>query len=297
MAAVLSEVPKRLPSKEVGNSPLLDRFSARRSKELVVAFAGPIGCGIASVINITEECLRAVGFSEVVRIKLSDFLEEATKTGRIADATNDPTRSQKFNRYRRLQETGMELRKQTLNQAILAEYAIKTIRFDREKRTPTPVDANYVGPVVPLQVAYLIDQVKRPEEVVLLRALYRNLFHLVGVTKTYDERLQLLEDDGVKAGEAALLVEIDRNENSDAGQKLDKTLHLADYFVRNEAGRAADKNKRANIDRFIRLVHGDKISTPTNIEQGMYAAFAAGLRSGCLSRQVGAAIATPLGKR
>ena len=63
MAAVLSEVPKQFPSNEVGNGPLLDRFSARRSKELVVAFAGPIGCGIASVISIAEECLRAVGYS------------------------------------------------------------------------------------------------------------------------------------------------------------------------------------------------------------------------------------------
>lgn len=294
MAAVLSEVRGVKIVTDIGGGPLLERFSARRSKELVVAFAGPIGCGAASVINMVDECLRGLGYTDVVRIKLSDFLEEATNTGRIASAAIDPTKSQKFNRYRRLQETGMALRSQTVNQAILAEYAIKTIRVDREGRTPTSAAANSQEPAVPHQVAYLIDQVKRPEEVVLLRALYRNLFHLVGVTKTYDERLQLLEDDGVRSDEAPQLVEIDRNENADAGQKLDKTLHLADYFVRNEAGRP--KEKRDSIDRFIRLIHGDKSATPTHIEQGMYAAYAAGLRSGCLSRQVGAAIATPAGQ-
>lgn len=52
----------------------------------------------------------------------------------------------------------------------------------------------------------------------------------------------------------------------------------------------------ARINRLLRLIHGDRSVTPTHMEQGMYAAYAAGLRSACLSRQVGAAIAAPNGE-
>lgn len=271
---------------------LLDKFTARQSKELILAFAGPIGCGIGSVINIAAERLRALGYEDVKRIKLSDFLSEAIENGRIYVKALEANKSDRFNRYRRLQEAGKLLRDATGNRAILAEYAIKRIRMDREGRTPTNSETS--EPAVPKRVAYLIDQVKRPEEVALLRALYRNLFHLVGVTRPYGERQSFLEDEGVKESEAPALMEIDRNEAGDAGQRLDKTLHLSDFFVRNQTGGAQEKKE--SIDRILRLIHGDKSLTPTAIEQGMYAAFAAGLKSACLSRQVGAAISAPSGE-
>lgn len=44
------------------------------------------------------------------------------------------------------------------------------------------------------------------------------------------------------------------------------------------------------LKRFFHLVHGETARTPTKAEYAMYAAFSAGLRSACLSRQVGAAI-------
>lgn len=272
------------------STTLLERFSSRRSKELVVAFAGPIGCGIGAVINIARSRLKDLGYADVVHIKLSDFLEDAIKERRIHGAQLLTGHSDRFNRYRRLQEAGMELRRRTENQAILAEYAIRHIRIDRTQRTPTSAINHPDIPTVPRQVAYLIDQVKRPEEVVLLRALYRNLFHLVGVTRTYKERPALLQNDSIRVEEAPVLAEIDGNESDDFGQRLDKTLHLADYFIRNDFSSGLDTNSE-RIDRLFRLIHGDRSITPTSMEHGMYAAYAAGLRSACLSRQVGAAIA------
>ncbi|MES2353180.1 MAG: anti-phage dCTP deaminase [Pseudomonadota bacterium] len=292
-------VESRPPSSndEKDNPPLLEKFSERRSKELVIAFAGPIGCGIASVINLTEEQLRQSGYTDVVRIKLSDFLEQALKEGRI-NAQSEESASTKFNRYRRLQLAGMDLRHQTVNAAILAEYAIQKIVTDRTRRSEqvAVVDDAIEGvkPMAPGRIAYLIDQIKRPEEVILLRAVYRNLFYLVGVTRIYAKRLAALEDEGLTSKEAPSLMEIDRNEIVDDGQRLDKTLHLADYFLRNNIDDTA--NKKEKISRFLRVIHGDKSITPTNNEHGMYTAYAAGLRSACLSRQVGAAIASESGE-
>jgi deoxycytidylate deaminase len=297
MSAVLSHQPPPAPSAEASNDrsaeneSLLKKFSSRQSNELVIAFAGPIGCGIASVINAVDDSLKQFGYIKIVRIKLSAFLEQAVVDGRISEPQAEGDFSEKYLRYRRLQRVGMDLRKLTENQAILAESAINSIVLDREKREGGR-KAPGSAVVAPSRVAYLIDQVKRPEEVVLLRALYRNLFYLVGVTKNYDQRQHFLEDEGVKADETEGLIEIDRNENSETGQRLDKTLHLADFFIRNDTG----ADQKANISRFVHLIHGDKSKTPTLAEQGMYAAYAAGLRSACLSRQVGAAIASDAGE-
>lgn len=282
-------------SRMSGESDLLRSFESRESSELVVAFVGPVGCGIASAVNATEEALKALGYKSVVKIKLSAFIADAVRDGRIPPYQKDGNVSDRFLRYRALQDEGMRLREKTENQAILAEYAIQRIFIERDKVKESRNQTGGGGAAKALpteRIAYLIDQVKRPEEVTLLRALYRNIFYLIGVHKNYTSRIEFLLDEGVRRDEVEQLVEIDRNENSDNGQKLDKTLHLADYFVRNDS----QASKTEGVERFLRLIHGDKSLTPTRLEQGMYAAAAAGLRSACLSRQVGAAIASPNGE-
>jgi deoxycytidylate deaminase len=278
---------------------LVEKFSKRQSSELVIAFAGPIGCGIRSVIDETTSLLKARGYVDVVRIKLSDFLQQA-----INDGTIDPPKrvedincSNKFKRYRQLQEAGKELRKVTGNRAILAEYAVQKIVVDRRGRNEAyakGVAASQEDLLVPDRVAYLIDQVKRPEEVALLRAVYRNLFYVVGVTRVNERRVSELAREGLRAEETPQLMEIDRFEDKLDGQQLDKTLHLADYFIRNDTVTVEDR--RLKVDRALALLHGDQSITPTDVEQGMYAAYAAGLRSACLSRQVGASIVSSSGE-
>lgn len=278
-----------------GEEKLFDKFHARKSEELVIAMAGPIGCGIGVMADSLEERLRERGYIEVIRIKLSAFLEEAIAEKLVPQWDDENGRSQRYNKYRRLQEAGKELRRATKNPAILAEYAARAIVVDRTKRSVTQSEfAQVEGPVIPHRVAYIIDQVKRPEEVELLRALYRNLFYLVGVTRIHGKRVTALEGELVTQEEVQGLMSIDRSENGKDGQQLDKTLHLADYFLRNDSMTPADKQSKLN--RFLNLVHGDKAVTPTHAENGMYAAYSASLRSACLSRQVGAAIATKSGE-
>lgn len=272
-----------------------EKFHSRKSEELIVAFAGPMGSGITSLIESMRERLKERGYTEVVHIKLSQFLTTAIEKKLVPDWPAEPGASPKRTRYRKLQEAGRELRGRSGNPAILAEFAAQEIAVDRTRRAIAasgPVEAGV--PVIPGRVAYLIDQVKRPEEVALLRTVYRNLFFLAGVTRVYDRRAQALEAEDVRRDEVYGLMEIDRMEGGKDGQQLDKTLHLADYFIRNDATSSDEKKKK--INRFLDLVHGDKSVTPTNSEHGMYAAYCASLRSACLSRQVGASIATSTGE-
>ncbi len=265
---------------------LIDRLRSRESKEIVIAFAGPIGVGIQSVIGKTRASLLDLGYSHVKHVKLSNFLAEKLSSGDLQSINVSEGNSARFNHYRRLQQAGRDLRERTENMQVLAEYAVQQIVFDRENNRELGKDVDHA------RVAYLIDQVKRPEEIELLRALYRNLFYLVGVTKPYKQRRKVLEDEGVYEEETEELMEIDRNEEGKGGQRLDKTLHLADFFIRNDS----NIDKRDSIKRFLNLIHGDKGRTPDRLETGMYAAYAAGLRSACLSRQVGAAIANQSGE-
>jgi deoxycytidylate deaminase len=294
MAAVLKATPKS-EMRPTDDRQLVEKFDGRKSDELIIAFAGPMGSGIGSLVSGMVERLKERGYVDVVHIKLSKFLEAAITDGLITPWQPEAGSSARRTRYRRLQDAGKELRKRSGNPAILAEYAAQEIAVDRRRREIAQKGQTEAGEtIVPGRVAYLIDQVKRPEEVALLRTVYRNLFFLAGVTRIYDRRATALEEEAVRRDEVHGLMEIDRYEGGKDGQQLDKTLHLADYFIRNDA--ATTEHKRSKLNRFLDLVHGDKSVTPTDPEHGMYSAYCASLRSACLSRQVGAAIATISGE-
>ena len=283
----------KLTSLTPNSENLFEKFNSRKSSEIIIGFVGPIGCGISQVIDDFSQVLLEKGYKEIVKIKLSEFLSKSIDDGTI-ETEGLISGCARFKRYRSLQEAGKSIRISTNNMAILAEYAASEIALDRARRNEHIIKVNNLSPSIPGKVAYLIDQLKRPEEVALLRAIYRNLFYTVGITRTSDKRDRSLQDEMMDPTEVSNLILIDKNESEKYGQKVDKTLHLADYFFRNEPDEAP--TRKANIERFLALIHGDKSITPTYSEQGMYAAYFAGLRSACLSRQVGAAIATTTGE-
>jgi deoxycytidylate deaminase len=297
MSAIMKPTIPQPLKEEKAADHLLKTFASRQSNEIVIGLAGPIGCGTASVIEGLRERLYERGYTDVVHIKLSNFLEEALKGELISEMVIDKG-SARFIRYRRLQEAGKAARGRFGNPALLAEYAAREIAKDRTRRKRETEEgtqsAGDSGPIVPARIAYLIDQVKRPEEVRLLRAIYRNLFYLLGITRINDKRKDDLISEHMLPEEAQSLIDIDRLELGEGGQQLDKTLHLADYFIRNDA--AVVEEKKAKLNRFLDLIHGVKSISPTDAEHGMYAAYAAGLKSACLSRQVGASISSSSGE-
>lgn len=267
-------------------------FDSRRSKELVIAFAGPIGCGISQVIEQTTHGLASFGY-EVKPIKLSDFIARAIKSGEIKVDSSYKSESDPTDRYLSLQDGGNELRKR--GNDILAELAIQEIVLSRAGKATEEDLQDGQKDFVPRRVAYLIDQIKHPEEVSLLRTVYRNLFHLVGVISVEGKRQdRLVVHQRVPRARVSALMERDRKQEEENGQQLDKALQMADFFVRSDRG-TVDSLKR-QMDRFLDLLHGKNGVTPTQQEYGMYLAYAAGLKSACLSRQVGAAITNTNGE-
>lgn len=157
---------------------------------------------------------------------------------------------------------------------------------------------------VQAKTAYMIRQLKRPQEVDLLRRVYGKQFVLVSAYGSIADRKKILEnalkrslplnisdvDIGCKADG---LMHRDQIEEDDKfGQNLRDTFHRADVFVDGVSKSAM----MFMIERFVNGLFGRADIAPSKTEYGMYTAKAASLRSSDLSRQIGAAIFSPDGE-
>ena len=143
------------------------------------------------------------------------------------------------------------------------------------------------------KTAYIINSLKRPEEVALLRQIYGPGFFLIGVYAPEQERLMYLQTQkGVSEEKARKLLRDDQSEKSisDFGQNTRETYALADVFIQQDQGIYEDQ-----LSRFVDLIFANPFITPEIDEHSMFLAYTAALRSGDLSRQVGAAICTSVG--
>ncbi|WP_306131313.1 hypothetical protein [Roseivivax marinus] len=183
--------------------------------------------------------------------------------------------------------------------AILAALAVAEIRRIRvsengiSKGEDTQDAAN-----LPLNAtAYIIRQLKRPEEVSELKKVYGEKFVQISVALDENTRIaNLIDKLGIDSpnltpqqceDEARRLVSIDNNEKGQkSGQRLSKIFHLADAFISGQN----DETIRRTTDRFVEAFFGKNSIGPTKDEFGAYTAKAASLRSIDPARQVGAAI-------
>lgn len=259
-----------------------EQFKHRESRELVIAYSGPVGSGTGLVIEETEKLLEAAAYT-VTRIKLSDFIKSLYLKNRLTKVDlNNLTAN---NRYERLQDAGNELREFYKQQDLFAQIAVSKIATHRLEQHPD----KEIDEIVPQRHAFLIDQLKRPEEARLLQVVYGNLFYLVGVLCTHDQRkVRLTDEEHLEPEDAEKIMQRDQKQSLEHGQKLDKTLELGDYFIRNT--HSSREALSTQLQRLINLIHGKNGVTPTQHEYAMYVAYAAGAQSACLSRQVGAAI-------
>ncbi len=265
-----------IPTSSISNSrDTIDSIVQRQSNELIIAFCGPIGAGIKSVRLAFEKNLVDFGY-KVEHIHISALMDEIDKQKlRTTDA---------YDRYIKRQDQGNRLRKKYSSQ-ILAEAAIyEMAKIKQKAKPPAQEEARFNG-----KYAYLIDQLKNPAEVELLRLVYQHNFYLVGVVRNETERKRNLRDEDITPQHIDDLIHRDRKSGGNSGQQVEKTILDADFFIRNNQSHSTQLNTK--VERFLGLIHGRNGLTPSLHEKGMFNAFSASLQSACLSRQVGAAIA------
>ncbi len=279
---------------------MIEVIKRRQTDELVLAFCGPLGGGTTAVADEIIEILKEYDYS-VNRIKLSELIsrhwekvlselgEEKLLEG--VDLKIPVDQMNEADRIAVLQSAGNLLRKKLSND-VLAQLAIKEIALQRqgeseEKKNNPKIESR--------RFATVLDSLKHPDEVSLLRAVYGNMFYLFGVLCPEDlRRLRLTDRKGIEAARAVQLMERDKSEDEKHGQQLLETIFHGDFFVRNTKDNI--NSFRPNLERFVNIILGEAPITPTNEESAMYYARSAAVRSACLSRQVGASIVSENGE-
>ncbi|MDG9782099.1 anti-phage dCTP deaminase [Metapseudomonas otitidis] len=267
---------------------ILRRVEGRRSDEVIIAFCGAVGCNLPDVIRNVRAQFEDYGY-HVEHIKISQIIREYYRDNSwpLEGAKVDLDSLKGYERYTVFQDLGNALRDKQ-GTRILAGLAMSRIAAHRNLSSKNEK-------IRPPKTLYIVDQLKHHHEVEMFRMVYESIFYLVGVFSPQQARLNhLTKFEQIPAPQAQSLIERDRNESAaDHGQKLEKTIQLSDYFIKNNQDNSANLEEPAK--RFVGLVHGKNGITPTKDEAGMYAAYSASLKSACLSRQVGAAIANQAG--
>lgn len=254
------------------------RVGETHTDELVIALCGPIGSPLHNVADKISDKLNQEFDYECKTIQLSHLIKEyASKVSNSIDEASA------FKRIESLIETGNSLRKQ-YSASILAELAIHKIRIERERYRTEQKHQNYE----PRRICHIIDSIKNQEELDLLRLVYREMLYVVGVFIPLEQRVIKLGNDGLTETEIYNLIDRDSGEETKTGQTVRDTFPQSDFFLRMDSDTTAQIETR--VERFLNLILGAKIITPTADESAMYAAFSAASKSACLSRQVGAAL-------
>jgi deoxycytidylate deaminase len=254
----------------------------RKSLELVIAFVGPVGSGVSTVCKKISDAIHSDYGYDPVYIKMSDLIaSHAHEVG-----VNIPADIPKTDRIDLFQNAGDELRTKS-GEAYLANRAIEQIAVERENRGGYRV-VNEKRILIPIRRVYFVDSIKNPGELLRLRQVYKDLLWVVSVFAPEDLRHERLKAGEMTEDDARHAMRRDYEEEQKTGQKVSKTAHQADYFVRNNTDLKDDLD--APVKRFLETIFGTKLHTPTADEKGMMEAASAAVRSACLSRQVGAAI-------
>ncbi len=277
------------PQSAAVENPKIPRLKDRLTEELVIALVGPVGSGCSTTYEILQSVLKNEYSYLVHYYKLSDYISESAK---LVDGDISGSLSA-AERVDRMQTVGDELRK-VCGSAYLAAKAVEKIA---ERRDTEGFGKAASGSAIPkkLRQIHIIDSIKHPEELRLLRATYGEIFWLIGVFAPQSVREQRLTvQQSLDRASLGTIMQRDYREEDDHGQKVRDVFFQADFFVRNDQ---ENKNQlEKSLSRFLEIIFGSPVHTPTLDESSMYAAYAEAAKSACLSRQVGAAIVSPSGE-
>jgi deoxycytidylate deaminase len=278
-------------------------LSPSSNPELIIGLVAPIGVDLDNVTDALTELLREMGYTANL-FRLTTLMKEVP-TG-VALSEDSHVSSYKS----RIAYANAICKR--FGQDALAAMAISAIRAARadiwkarseQGMESLPEEAIPEETPVPCQ-AYIIRQLKRPEEVRLLRSVYGRQFILVSAYNPQHARLKRIEELELRS-RGGLISEVDahtlafelvlqdaREIQEPSGQNVRDAFPLGDVFID-----AVSRNSCIEtLRRFIHLLFGSNEITPTHDEYGMYIAKSASLRSSDLSRQVGTAIFSQSGE-
>ncbi len=209
----------------------------------------------------------------------------------------------------KLQDYGDEMRAEETkggaqDHAAVARGLVLRIRQLRATKLQVPLNVN--SEVVPdgSPRAYILDCLRHPAEVNMLRRIYEDSFVSIGVVCEEEKRIDRIGTkyrDGGK-GEALDFMKRDANAAEPHGQHVAGAFHLSDYFIDNTVDRFLqndipnpDWDLVERLSRLVKIITHVELVRPVIAETAMHHAYSAQMQSACLSRQVGVAVVDKIG--
>lgn len=285
------------PGDKSANSIVLNNAA----NELVFAVVGHVGSGTSAVAEQLVSLLKdtsAIGDAyDVSLVKATELISDwASRNGQATPKLGaDNKKTIAF--VTDYQDLGDAMRKDDLA-AVAKAFAIKIRALRAKKLELGLVQGKAIEPDGARR-AYVLDSIRHPAEVELLRHIYQDAFVLVGVvceSDTREERVAHKYPDatGQKVRE---FMRRDEKAVERHGQKVSDAFHLADFFIDNTPSRMRKDNSpnpawdvAEKLSRLVKIIRQQDIVRPESGETAMWYAHGAAMRSACMSRQVGAAL-------
>lgn len=286
----MTEPPDGATDRPSGSGPDPDALLSGRvasTPELVIALVTGLGTSVGPVVEDFRAALQAVNYRmEFVRV--SELIHELS-AARPPSATAATHAEQ-------LMDEGDRLREAVAHGGAACALALTKIRQQRSTESGSALTERE-------GVATLVQSLKHPEEVRLLRTVYGPRLLVVGVSASLEQREHALRDrlrdehpghppEWYVGETTRLLIRDEKDQSRILGQRVRDAFSEADAFVWVQPGSPSTQA----IRRIIELVFGKPFETPTKDEQGMFFAYAAQFRSAASGRQVGAALVDPEGE-
>lgn len=255
--------------------------------ELVFGLVGALGTDMERVSRELHLGLEEFDY-QTREIRLSGLLREIAW-----DAPLD--KNAKLDSYiANHMDAGDRLRSEWRRPDALALLAVAKIAAERDA---------LLGAEEPLgRRAWILRQMKTPDEVKALRDVYGSRFFLIAAYTPDDERVEWLQQEITTSRrtsdhskwevQTTELLRRDQAEDPPYGQNVRDTFHRADLFV--DAGR--DANLRPQLDRVLEILLANPFKAPTKDEFALFEANGAARMSAEPGRQVGAALVNDQGE-
>jgi deoxycytidylate deaminase len=253
-----------------------------KDPELFFATVAPVGTDVEKVCEGLAEVLRQFNYKlETVRV-----IEQLRQFGGYLE--NEPAALDGLIEGR--MDAGDRFRAKAKRNDALAILAVHRVRVFRKEHGADDKP-------IPRQ-AYLFRSLKRPEEVTALQRIYGSNLIVIGAHSGRDKRVDNLAERIAGSRFSAqpshfrdkaekLVVRDESDESKEHGQRLRKAFAMADFFL-DSSDRQSIKR---DLERFLNVLFGKPVITPSRDELAMAHAYTAAMRSAEMGRQVGAAIA------
>lgn len=244
--------------------------------ELVLGLVYPVGTDYTGVQLTLENYVKRFDYAPKI-IRLSEFIDNIPGRINVGVSLDNSSEASRINTH---MTAGNKLCERAKDEAFLVSAGMTEISRERRK-----AESSSSQEPLPRRV-HILNSLKRPKEVELLRAIYGSGFYLIGVFASEKDRLKYLtQDKNIPFRDAMTLMRRDQDEEAPYGQRSRDTFQLADVFIRLKG----DEYKE-QLERFLDLVFGCPHKTPEPDEHAMFLAYSGSLRSGQLSRPMAAGL-------